>query len=315
MALLEGQPRSATNVALDNARLLRVERERFQEWVATTPVIGLSIMATLSSRLRAADDMRASVIEDDRQLMQQVSRLRDEKEELLALQRVRQETSDLLVHDLRNPLSIIYGALNMLEMVLPEDSLRDNHDLLDLATSACERMQRLVDSMLDVAKFETGEMALTLSGVNLGPILENAAYQQAIMAQSRGITIEVYVPDDLSLALIDTEKIDRVLINLLDNALKYSPDEGQITVAAQQQGDYIVVSITDAGPGIPPHERERIFERFAQVPGDKPRRRGFGLGLTFCRLAVEAHGGQIWVEAGPEGVGSTFAFTLSLSPT
>jgi signal transduction histidine kinase len=315
MALLENQPRSATNIAVDTVRLLEITREGFQQWVSSNPAIGMSIMATLSARLRASDDVRASAVEGGQQLVQQLSRLQTEKEQLLELQRVRQETSDLVVHDLRNPLGTIYGALSMFEMVLPEDILRDNRELVDLANAACERMRRLVDSLLDVAKLETGEMLITLKATDLRPVLEDAAHQQALATQMRGIQIKVAAPDDLLPVLIDVEKIERVLANLLDNAIKYSPDDEVITLAAEVDDDrhQLVVSVTDRGPGIPVEERERVFERFAQVAGQNPMRRGFGLGLTFCRLAVEGHGGHIWIEGGPDGRGSRFVFTLPLS--
>lgn len=314
MALLEGQPRSATNIAVERSRLLKIDRAGFQKLVSVNPAISLTIMATLSARLRIADDVRATALEGGKRLVKQVTRLQTEKEHLLELQRVRQETSDLVVHDLRNPLGIIYGALNMLEMVLPEDVLEDNRELLTLATTASARMQRLVDSLLDVAKLETGEMPLALARVNLKPILDDAARRQRITAQSRNVGILVDAPEDLPPILIDTEKIERVIANLLDNALKYTPNNEDIMIAAEHVDERIVVNIIDAGPGIPEKERERIFERFAQVPGNRPSRRGFGLGLTFCRLAVEAHGGKIWVEAGPNGVGSRFVFTLSTTP-
>jgi signal transduction histidine kinase len=314
MALLEGQPRSATNIAVDSARLLKIDRMGFQELVSVNPAIGMTIMSTLSARLRIADDIRATAIEGGRRLVKQVTRLQTEKEHLLELQRVRQETSDLVVHDLRNPLGIIYGALNMLEMVLPEDVLADNRELLNLAITGSERMQRLVDSLLDVAKLETGEMPLALARLNLKPILVEAAHRQGITAQSRNVGIHVEVPDDLPLLLIDTEKLERVIANLLDNALKYTPNNQNITIVAEQADGVVVVSIIDAGPGIPEEERERIFERFTQVAGSSPSRRGFGLGLTFCRLTIEAHGGEIWVEPGPEGVGSRFMFTMPVNP-
>jgi signal transduction histidine kinase len=311
MALLEGQPRSATNIALDDMRLLRITRESFHAWLSSSPAIGMSIMATLSSRLRNADDIRTASEQGERQLVQQVNQLKDEKQQLLELQRLRQETSDLIVHDLRNPLGVIYGSLNMLEMVMPEDVYQENRELLDLASSACERMQRLVDSLLDVAKFTTGEMPMVLTNIHLGSMLEENARRQSLVASSRGVTIEVAIPDDLPLVLVDTEKLDRVLTNLLDNALKYSPDGSQIILAADVEAGHIVVSVTDQGPGIPPDQRQRIFDRFAQVSDNEhSRRRGFGLGLTFCKLTIEAHGGEIWVEPGPGDKGSCFAFTL-----
>jgi signal transduction histidine kinase len=313
MAMLENQPRSATNVAVESTRLLRISRDNFQALVNSNPQIGMSIMKTLSSRLRDADNIRTFALQGGKQLVQEVAELKSEKEHLLELQRVRQETSDLIVHDLRNPLGIIYGILNMFEMVLPEDVLHDNRELLDLASSGCERMQRLVDSLLDVAKLETGEMRLNLASTNLRPIMEEAAHRQALSAQLREVTLRTVFPDDLPLVVIDTEQIDRVLTNLTDNALKYTPEQGQITLQIEVGQEMVAVSVTDTGTGIPDEERERIFERFAQVSGGRPTRRGFGLGLTFCKLTVEAHGGQIWVEAGPHGIGSRFVFTLPIA--
>jgi signal transduction histidine kinase len=313
MSLLEDQPRSATNVALDSVRLLRITRDGFQRLVSARPDIGISIMRMLSGRLRDADNVRTSALQGGQQLVKQVSRLESEKEQLLELQRVRKETSDLIVHDLRNPLGIIYGVLNMFEMVLPVEVLHDNRELFDLATTGCERMQRLVDSLLDVAKLETGEMVLNLTSTNLRPLIEEAAHREALASKLRGVVIETAADDNLPPAIMDAEQIDRVLANLIDNALKYSPEQSHLFVDAHAEPGQIVVSVTDQGPGIPAQERERIFERFAQIAGDKPSRRGFGLGLTFCRLTIEAHGGRIWVEAGPGGVGSRFIFTLPLS--
>ena len=313
MALLEKQPRSATNVALETSHLLRIAREHFQTWIAENPSVGMNIMSTLSARLRDADTIRTSALQGGKQLEKQVSLLKNEKEQLLELQRVRQETSDLVVHDLRNPLGIIYGVLNMLEMVLPEAVLQENRELLNLANTACERMRRLVDSLLDVAKLETGEMVLRLAQTDLKPMLEEAANRESLASKTREISFEVTVPEELPQVLIDDEKIDRVLVNLLDNALKYTPNGETISLAAAVESGMVAISITDAGPGIPPAERERIFERFAQVADGDTARRGFGLGLTFCRLTVEAHGGKIWVESGPEEKGSRFVFTLPFS--
>ena len=312
MALLEGQTRSATNVALSDLRLLRIDRDGFRELIRANPDISLSMMSMLSARLRVADTIRTSALEGGERLRAQVSRLMTEKEQLLELERVRKETSDLIVHDLRNPLGIIYGAINMLEMVLPEDVLAENRELIDLATSACERMQRLVDSLLDVAKLETGEMSIDLRHADLQPIIEDVVQLQSVSARPHNVTIRTEIADDLPPLLMDVEKIERVLSNLLDNALKYSPPESTITVRAERTPKAVVVSVIDQGPGIPEEQRERIFERFAQVEGSKPARRGFGLGLTFCRLTVEAHGGEIWAEEGPDGVGSRFVFTLPL---
>jgi signal transduction histidine kinase len=275
--------------------------------------VGITLMATLSSRLRKSDNVRTASQQGKQQLVQQVNQLKDENEQLLELQRLRQETSDLIVHDLRNPLGVIYGSINMLELMLPEGIYQENQELLDLASAACERMQRLVDSLLDVAKFTTGEMPMVVSEIQLEPLLEENVRRQSVVAHTRGVELVIDIREELPLVLVDTEKMERVLTNLLDNALKYSPDGSQITIAAELDQNHIIVSIIDQGPGIPADQRNRIFDRFAQVSdNESPRRRGFGLGLTFCKLTIEAHGGAIWVEPGPDGKGSRFAFTLPL---
>lgn len=132
---------------------------------------------------------------------------------------------------------------------------------------------------------------------------------------TEGVTLRLELPATLPSMLYDESKIERVLANLMDNAFKYTPRNGEICIAATPGATDVQVSVTDAGPGIPEAERQRIFERFTQVQGDAvARRRGFGLGLTFCKLAVEAHGGAIWVEPGPGGVGARFIFTLPFAP-
>ncbi|MBN1565605.1 MAG: cyclic nucleotide-binding domain-containing protein [Anaerolineae bacterium] len=310
MALLEDQPRSATTIALDHLRALRIGHDQFHEWLGSSPDISMNIMSTLSARLRAADDIRIVDAQIGQQLEQQVETLQSENAHLIALQRVRKETSDLVVHDLRNPLGSITGVFDMLEVVLPPDVLETNRELLDIGHSACQRMVHLVDSLLDVAKLETGEFVVRLAVINLRPLLEEAVKRQSIAVRLHNIEIALDCPDQLPAVMADCEVLHRVLGNLLDNALKYSPSGHTITLTCAVDAGYITVSVTDQGPGIPAEERERIFERFAQIENRGVRKRGFGLGLTFCKLAIEAHNGHIWVEPGPDNVGSQFVFTL-----
>jgi signal transduction histidine kinase len=309
MALLDDRPRSASIAALESLRLLRISREGFRQLLVSVPAIGMSIMESLSIRLRESDTDRVTVAVAERKLVKQVSKLEAEKQELLDLERLRQETSDFLVHDLRNPLGIISGVIGMLEIVLPEDVLQANRELLDTAIAASGRMQRLIDSLLDVTRLDAGEAQLELTEINLGTLAQKIVDRIAPTLRKRSISLLSTIPADLPRVPVDKERIDRVLTNLLDNAVKYTRDGGKITIAARLQGEYVHVSVTDSGPGIPPQDRERVFDRYIQA-GDQTGRRGFGLGLTFCRLVVEAHGGRIWVESGDEGTGSRFVFTL-----
>ncbi len=123
------------------------------------------------------------------------------------------------------------------------------------------------------------------------------------------ITVENKTPQHIPRIIADQGKLQRVMNNLLDNAIKFTPDGGEINIKVECNDTGVVVRVEDSGPGIPEEYRERIFERFVQVPGQRSRRRGTGLGLTFCQSVIEAHGGHIWVEPRPGG-GSIFFFTL-----
>ena len=314
MAILANQPRSATIVALDRLHVLEINRQRFDQLLRETPSVSRSIMEILSARLRIVSQERSTGELSEKRLSREVSYLQSEKQRLEDLQRLRQETTELIIHDLRNPLSSIAVSLKMITLMLPEDALKANQDILSIAQASCERMQRLVESLLEVSRLETGEVRFRLQAVKLSDIIDETVQRTSILARP-GTTIRSVVEPGLPWVLADHEKIDRVFMNLLDNALKYAPEGGQIVVSvARQQEGYVQVSVTDDGPGIPPEERERIFERFAQVPNGQPRRRGFGLGLTYCRLAVEGHGGKIWVEPGDQGRGSRFILTLRIAP-
>ena len=143
--------------------------------------------------------------------------------------------------------------------------------------------------------------------------MHDVVQRNAILAR-KDVKIDTDIPFGLPV-VADREKIERVVVNLLDNALKYTPENGRIWVQAGQKAESVWVSISDTGPGVPAEDRERIFERFTQGTGEKLKRRGFGLGLAYCRLAVEGHGGRIWIQDGPNGIGSRFTFTLPLEQT
>jgi signal transduction histidine kinase len=313
MALLENQPRSASIIALEDTRLLELNRSRFEQLLSEQPAISRSIMEVLSARLRHMTTVRSTGELSEKRLSKQVTVLESEKQRLEELQRLRQETTELIIHDLRNPLSAIAISLKMLSLVLPEAILQANQELLEIAQTSTQRMQRLVDSLLEVSRIETGEARFEIRSFNLGPLLHDVVQRNAILAR-KGVKIDTDIPFDLPV-LADREKIERVLVNLLDNALKYTPENGQIWVQAGQRADSVWVSISDTGPGVPAVDRERIFERFTQGASEKLKRRGFGLGLAYCRLAVEGHGGRIWIQDGPNDIGSRFTFTLPLEPT
>jgi signal transduction histidine kinase len=166
----------------------------------------------------------------------------------------------------------------------------------------------MVSSLLDVSKMEAGEMKLNLIQCELLTIAREALAKVEPLKGDRQLTLSG--TDEPVTVMADAEIIARVFQNLLGNALKFTPDGGRVTVSIEPSADAVRVLVQDTGPGIPPEYRERIFEKFGQVehPANK-QRYSTGIGLTFCKLATEAHGGQVGVDS-EEGRGSTFWFTL-----
>jgi len=244
------------------------------------------------------------------------------------LERMREDLTHMIVHDLRSPLTGIIGGLHLLREAI-ENPGSQIEILLDIATSSSQRMLELVNSLLDISQLEAGQMRLEIETRSLPDLVEGAHERVAPLALKDGIALQVYLPPGLSQVAVDEDLVTRVLVNLLDNALKFSAQGSVVRVEANEVNAtptfeesseitsqrYISVSVTDTGTGIPEEYREKIFEKFSQIEEQESRRgRGSGLGLTFCKLVVEAHGGHIWVES-QAGQGSTFIFTLPVAET
>ena len=271
------------------------------------------------SRSRFIERSGLPVLDASNHLIGWMLVLRDVTEER-ELQQLRNDLSNMIVHDLRSPLGGILGSLQMLEENIQEKSPASiEQQALAISKRSTQKLLTLVNSLLDISKLTAGQVIIESSPDSLVTAIDSAIERVSSLALELGILIRKQVPADLPLVLIDEEKITRVLINLLDNALKYSPGGSQIIVAAERwsngsdaKSNLVCCTIQDSGPGIPPEFRESIFERFVQITSQPGRRRGTGLGLSFCRLAIEAHGGKIWVEDGPTG-GSEFSFTLPVA--
>lgn len=234
------------------------------------------------------------------------------------LERGREELTHTIVHDLRSPLSSIKGGLSVLRDMIAEDEALNRNEALEvisIAEGGAEGLLALVNSLLDVAHLEGDQMPLTLTSASLHEPVEQAVRVLEILAKEEGIQIERELPEDLPLLFMDSGKITRVFTNLIDNALHYTPRGGRVIIRAEYQPEegVILATVEDSGPGVPPEVRGRIFERYATGLSGIPQRRhrGLGLGLTFCKMAVEAHGGRIWVDDSRLG-GAAFHFTLPL---
>jgi signal transduction histidine kinase len=182
------------------------------------------------------------------------------------------------------------------------------NSLFSIAHRAASRLSRLVDSLPDLRRLESGEVRLNRAPADLDAVLIEALEQVQPNAQAKGLSLARVPGPALPVVPVDAELVRRVVTNLLDNAVKYTPSTGTITLSGAAVPHQVTVTVRDTGPGVPPEEQQRIFDKFTRVQRQSTPQ-GLGLGLAFCKLAVEAHGGRIWVESGPEG-GAAFHFTL-----
>lgn len=241
--------------------------------------------------------------------------LRDVSEER-KLEAAREHLTEMIVHDLRSPLTSILGSLSLLEKTKPEGHVPVFEQAINVSQRSVQQMLGLVNSLLDIAKLESGELPLETSRFKLTKLLHDVIQIHMQEANQVGVILNYQIPDAFPYVIADREKMERVFSNLIDNALKFTPGGGQITVTLEHDDDDALVGVLDTGPGIPEEYRERIFERFSQVPGTVSRRHGTGLGLAFAKLTLTAHHGSIWVDES-EGGGSAFyvRFPIHQEPT
>ncbi len=219
-------------------------------------------------------------------------------------ERLREDLVGTLVHDLRNPLTVVRAAVDLIEMESPGGAHAP--ELVMAARQASDRLLDLVRALLDVHGLETRRLPISRSRVEVAALVADAVGMQAPLARARELQLSTDVPAGLPAVSVDAALISRVLQNLLGNALKFTPAGGRVRVAARQEPEGVAVAVSDDGPGVAPGLRPRLFQAFAH---GEHLGRGTGLGLAFCRLAVEAHGGRIWAESDP-GKGAAFSFTL-----
>jgi NtrC-family two-component system sensor histidine kinase KinB len=241
----------------------------------------------------------------------------NDESERVRLEEAREEFSRMLIHDLRGPLTAMTASLAVLNTIIPSDA--PYRDVVEMTTDSSRRSIRKllsrVNALLDVARMESGQMHLETAPTELASLIDEVCIELSPLAHELNVKLESSLPENLPPLAVDADKVERLLQNLLDNALKFSPLDGRVLVQAHPIGSdgippgFIRIDVIDQGPGVPDEYKTRLFERFAQISGQKGRRPGMGLGLTFCRLVAEAHGGRIWIEDNPTG-GSVFAFTL-----
>jgi signal transduction histidine kinase len=221
-----------------------------------------------------------------------------------------QDLSAMVTHDLKSPLTSVVGFLELLAQESLEDHMRE---YVDLALTSSMWLNVLVTAILDLARLEAGEMEIDRVPIDIRQEAEQALSLIEFQTRDKQIRVETVFPQHLPAVLASAEMFRRILINLVGNSVQLAPANTNLSISAalSSQGDSVVVSVQDEGPGIPEEYQARIFDKFVQATSRERRHEkvSVGLGLAFCRLAVEAHGGRIWVESEP-GQGARFSFSL-----
>ena len=203
-------------------------------------------------------------------------------------------------HELRTPVSAIAGAAETLLNGALSDPAR-TREFVEIIARQAERLRTLVRDLLDLSRIESGHWLIEVGPVELEPLCRRSLEAVAALAQRKRIDLSCDVPPGLA-ARADARALEQVLVNLLDNAVKYTPDEGRAAVAAAADGDRVVISVTDTGPGIARHHLPRLFERFYRADSGRARESGgTGLGLAIAKHLTQAQGGEIGVESGSGG--------------
>ena len=235
-------------------------------------------------------------------------------ERLKELDHLKSDFVSNVSHELRTPLTAIKGAVDLVLGEVAGPLTEKQYHYLNRVRTNTQHLAGLINDLLDLSKIESGKTEIKASRVALGGLVHEVLESLRPIAAEKVITLEATFREPSILVWADRNKVNQVLMNLIGNAIKFTPIQGSVTVSASRdEEDNVQVSVSDTGPGVPPGESEKIFEKFYQITeaeGTKPK--GTGLGLAICKSLVALHGGKIWVEPKPTG-GSIFCFTLPVA--
>ena len=239
------------------------------------------------------------------ELYQQEIGLRQQLEEEM---KKRIEFTRALAHELRTPLTPVVMSSQLLTAELKDETLLKVAQNISRGASS---LNSRIDELLDLARGEVGMLQIKPEQVDVLQQLQEVVEDVAPMTSSRAQSLTSKLPPSLPLAWCDKVRLRQIVLNLLNNAFKFTPEGGEITLRARQEDANLIVEVHDTGPGIAGEEQQRLFEPYYRVDSDRERLSGLGLGLALCKTLVELHGGRIWVKS-HVGKGSTFSFSLPL---
>jgi signal transduction histidine kinase len=214
----------------------------------------------------------------------------------------------MIFHDLRSPLSNVISSLDVIQASLPGADDPEIQSLFDIANRSTIRIQRLTKSLLDINRLESGQQVTNLERIQPVDLIEYSKQALITQAIAKNHTVKINQARKVPQINADRDMLERVLINLFQNAIKFTPTNGTIEFGVKKDRSDTLFWVLDSGSGVDPEYIDRIFDKYTRIHPDE-RIKGLGLGLAFCRLAVEGHGGRIWVENIPRG-GAKFSFTI-----
>ena len=271
------------------------------------PVDRTELMVRVKSLLRIKtyhDELWASNIE-----------IAEQNEKLRELEKAKEGLTHMIIHDLNNPLSSISGNLELI--LLKEPALSQNHlGSLTACLDSCRDLKDMILSLLEIQKLEKGKLEMDKKPTDITELVTEAMQQSDFKARESQVLLSANGSGEPHTVAVDSGLIRRVIANLLSNAIRHTPAGGSVEVRTDwlSADESIRLQVIDTGNGLAPKYHQKVFDKFEQV---RLKREGVrvgssGLGLAFCKMAVEAHGGKIWVESEGEGKGATFQFTLPL---
>ncbi len=220
----------------------------------------------------------------------------------------RIEFTRALVHELKTPVTPVMASSELLLQKLKDQPL---YGLAQNINQGANNLNRRIDELLDLARGEVGALRLNPEAIDPRRLLQRIVDEETPVAIRNGQALAAELPDSLPVIVADEERFQQVVLNLVNNAIKFTPPGGKITLRARAKRDNLTVEVQDTGVGIPENEQEILFEPYRSLKSDRERLSGLGLGLSLSKKLVELHGGQIWVKS-KKGKGSTFGFSIPL---